>query len=80
MGFYQDMLRRKSILCTYKTAIITKVKITLTPQLPPEHFLDIPMNFRMIKVSQNTVSRQFRIAFALVLAHLLNRCVCSVSN
>lgn len=74
------MLGSKFILGTYKTTIITKVRITFTPQLPPEHVLDIPMNFKTIKVSQNTVSRQFRIAFALVLAHLLNRCVCSVNS
>jgi hypothetical protein len=58
----------------------TNTVIQFTAQLPPVHILEMPINLRMMRVSQKTGSMQLRIKLALRLFHFANRRVCSVRS
>lgn len=59
--------------------MISNAVIQLTAQLEPEQLLEMPINLRTRSVSQKTGSSEFKMRFALLLAHLLKRVVCSVN-
>jgi hypothetical protein len=65
---------------THKMTIATRTMIQFTAQLPPEHILEMPINFTIMAASQKTISRQLRMTLALKLLHRENRAICSVTS